>query len=169
LRIELQMISLVATSQDSVFHPRTTPLMKSTPRLPSVLIADDDLDCRFLIERLLQKAGVRNPLVVVDGGAAAIEYLRATCPAAGGKRGAKPAAAFIDVKMPGVDGFKVLRWARKKKALRKMKVFMLTSSDLEKDRERAAELGADGYLVKYPTPEALAEILRAARVPGLAR
>ncbi|MDO8544647.1 MAG: response regulator [Opitutaceae bacterium] len=134
--------------------------MKSLPQLPPVLIADDDPDGRFLTQRLLHKAGVTNPIVAVENGEAAIAYLRSTCPAAGGKRCQKPVAAFIDIKMPVVDGFGVLRWARRKKALRKMKIFMLSSSDLDADRGHAAELGADGYLVKYPTPETFSELLR---------
>lgn len=141
--------------------------MKPNRKLPTVLIADDDPDARYLVERLLRRTGMSNPIVTVDGGAAAIEFLRSTCPAAGGRRSHKPAVAFIDVKMPQVDGFKVLRWVRKKKALQRTRIFMLSSSDLPRDRERAAELGADGYLVKYPAPSVLIKVLRAALIPGI--
>jgi DNA-binding response OmpR family regulator len=47
-----------------------------------------------------------------------------------------------------LDGFDVLRWLKEESSLKLLPVTVLTSSDAEKDVERAYELGANSYLVK---------------------
>ena len=133
--------------------------------MPPVLVVDDDPDAIFLSRRALLKAGLKNPIVTVASGEEAVAYLRNCCLAAGSVRGRKPVALFLDVHMPRMDGFKVLRWVRKKKAFGRMKKFILTTSDSPADRAQALELGADGYLVKHPTPEAMAQAVRDALAP----
>jgi two-component system response regulator len=140
--------------------------MCAKAQLPPVLIADDDPDALFLSRRLLLKAGLKNPVVEVHGGAEAITYLRGSCPAAGAPRGAKPAAIFVDLKMPRVTGFQVLRWACRKRAFLHTWKFVLTSSDHPRDRSLAEDLGVDGYLVKYPSVADLAELVERIRTPA---
>jgi DNA-binding NarL/FixJ family response regulator len=116
----------------------------------------------YLGKFALARAGVRNPVVTAGGGVEAIDFLRSTCQAAGAIKGSKPGVVLLDIKMPVVNGFKVLQWLKTKKALQHTKVVMLTSSTDPADATRAADLGADGYVVKYPTPDALAKIVEAA-------
>jgi two-component system response regulator len=140
--------------------------MTTSARLPCILIVDDNPDELFLTQRALRKAGVRNPIATATGGAAAIEHLRTSCLAGGGNRLNKPAVLFVDIKMPAVDGFKVIKWARKKRAYRKLKIFVLTNSDEPRDVNLAKQLRVDGYLVKYPTPSILAWLMRQALAPA---
>jgi CheY-like chemotaxis protein len=58
---------------------------------------------------------------------------------------------FLDLKMPGVNGFEVLKWMRAQSV--NIPVAILTSSPEDIDRERARELGAECYLLKPPTKE----------------
>jgi CheY-like chemotaxis protein len=116
----------------------------------------------YLGKFALARAGLTNPVVTAGGGAEAIDFLRSTCMAAGGIKGSKPGVVLLDINMPIVSGFKVLRWLKTKKALQHTKVLMLTSSTDPVDATRAADLGADGYVVKYPTPDELAAIIRTA-------
>ena len=125
-----------------------------------MLVVDDSPEDLFLFKEVLGKAHVNNPVVTAESGAKAIAYLRKSCQAGGSPRGCKPAVIFIDIKMPVMDGFKVLRWVRRKKAFLKSKVIMLTSSEDPKDLQRATESGADGYLLKHPTPGTLAFMIR---------
>ena len=78
------------------------------------------------------------------------------------RRGAHPLPSIIllDLKMPFLDGFEVLTWIRKQPELAKTPVAVLTSSAEERDRRRAAELGAKAYFVKPPKPETIKEISR---------
>lgn len=122
-----------------------------------VLLIDDSHEDLFLIKRLLARAGIKQPIVTVDGGEEAIVFLRAAAlPAA---EDLLPCAIFCDVKMPKQNGFDVLEWVRSEKALNGVPVIMLTGGDVPADRERARELGAARFLVKFPTPDVLREII----------
>ena len=62
----------------------------------------------------------------------------------------EPDMVFLDLKMPGMDGFDVLSWMRQDRGLT-VPVAVLTSSPEDSDRKRARQLGADCYLLKPPT------------------
>ena len=140
--------------------------MPKAARLPLLLVADDSPDDLHLFQQLLKKAGVKNPVATVEDGRQAISFLRASCLAGGSPRGRKPAVIFLDVNMPNAGGFEVLQWIRRKKAFLKSKVIMMTTSDEPRDIQRASELGADGYLLKYPNPGSIAFVIRDATQPG---
>ncbi len=106
------------------------------------------------------KAGISGPFVTAASGSEAIRCLRNSCPAAHGGRGRKPVMLFLDINMPGGDGFVVLRWIRRKPAFRKTKVIMLSNSSHVADRRQALELGADAYVVKHGSVTTLADTLR---------
>jgi CheY-like chemotaxis protein len=59
-----------------------------------------------------------------------------------------PTLVLLDLKMPGVDGFDVLKWLRLQPGLRRLLVVVFTSSDYPGDVNRAYELGANSYLLK---------------------
>lgn len=128
---------------------------------PPVLVVDDDSDWRTLTRHMLAKAGIANPVVAVASVDAAKTYLRACCPSAGGRRSAKPAVVLLDINMPASSGFDVLKWIKRKNAFRRTKVIMWSSSEDEKDRQRAVELKADAYLVKHSLGSIVAAAVRA--------
>jgi CheY-like chemotaxis protein len=132
------------------------------PLLPTLLVVDDEPDARFLIVHALRKAGIGHPIATAVDGAAAIDYLRGSCPAGGGARGRKPALVLLDVHMPRMNGFEVLRWIRRKRTFDRAKVILLTSSDDPRDLARARALGADAYLLKFPSPLVLGAVVRQA-------
>jgi CheY-like chemotaxis protein len=70
-----------------------------------------------------------------------------------------PFLVFLDLKMPYVDGFEVLSWIKKHPELESVAVVVLTSSDEERDHQRAYALGARSYLVKPPESTAIKDIL----------
>jgi DNA-binding response OmpR family regulator len=61
--------------------------------------------------------------------------------------------------MPQTDGFEFCTWIRSQKGLAGVRLVILSSSDLERDVKRARALGADEYLVKLPTVEAMTKLL----------
>ncbi len=55
---------------------------------------------------------------------------------------------LLDIKMPGTDGFDVLRWIRHQPQFAPLCIVMLTSSDEIRDVNLAYQLGANSFLVK---------------------
>ena len=75
---------------------------------------------------------------------------------------AQLAVIVLDIGLPGIDGFEVLRRLRERGAA--TPVLLLTARDAVEDRVRGLESGADDYLVKpFATPELVARIRALAR------
>lgn len=55
---------------------------------------------------------------------------------------------LLDIVMPGMDGFEVLRERQQSEIFKKIPVIVLTMSDKKEDQELAEQLGADGFLLK---------------------
>jgi len=84
-------------------------------------------------------------LIAFESGSELLAYLDAV--EEGGQE--MPSLVLLDINMPGMDGFEVLRHIRARKRFRKVPiVVMLTDSDDPRDVERAYEHGASGYQVK---------------------
>ena len=122
------------------------------------LLVEDNEDDVFFMERAFQQAGVHNPLHVVKNGEEAIEYLSGQNQFSDRQEHPLPDLIFLDLKMPGVNGFEVLKWMRDQPL--NMPVAVLTSSPEEIDRQRAFELGAGCYLLKPPTKEMVLDCIK---------
>ena len=59
-----------------------------------------------------------------------------------------PSLVLLDLKLPGVDGFEVLRQVKSAPILRRLPVIILTSSKEEGDRALTYDIGANSYIVK---------------------
>lgn len=121
-----------------------------------VLLVDDEPEALYLFARMLVNAGIREQIDVADSGEDAITYLQ-RC-----RMGDLPwpAAVFLDIRMPMVDGFAVLAWAREHGVLERTTVVMLTSSEEPEDVSQAFELGAHYYIPKEAERDQLTELLR---------
>ena len=122
------------------------------------LLVEDNEDDVFFMERAFQQAGVHNPLHVVRNGEEAIEYLSGQNDFSDRERYPLPDLIFLDLKMPGVNGFEVLKWMSEQSL--KLPVAVLTSSPEEIDRQRAFDLGAECYLLKPPSKEMVLDCIR---------
>ncbi len=139
--------------------------MRRTHEERCVLLVDDEPEAVYLFARMLVNAGIRHQIDVADGGEEAVAYLE-RC-AAG--EYPWPAAVFLDIKMPVMDGFAVLEWARDHDVLAKTVMVMLTSSEEPEDVSMAFDLGAHYYIPKDAPWEKLNDILREAmRRSGIA-
>ena len=126
----------------------------------TLLVVEDNEDDVFFMRRALKTVAPKLPVRFVTDGRAALQYLRGTDSFTDREQNPFPALVFLDLKIPFVHGLEVLAAIRGDAALKSLRVFVLTSSSEEKDRSRADQLGAQGYLVKPPTPEMLEPILR---------
>lgn len=113
-----------------------------------ILLVEDRRDDVFLFKRALASAGVSNAVFVVRNGGMASQYLAGVGAYQNHCEFPLPDLMVVDLKMPGMDGFELLSWVRQQPGLRSLRTIVLTSSDDEKDVTRAAELGANCFLVK---------------------
>src|SRR5437879_6114874 len=113
-----------------------------------ILIAEDREDDIFVIRRAFEKAHLLNPLQVVRDGEEAIAYLKGEGKFANRGEYPLPELLLLDLKMPRIDGFEVLRWIRQQPGLNALRVVVLTSSEDIRDVNQAYRLGANSFLVK---------------------
>src|SRR4029077_5000575 len=114
----------------------------------TILLAEDREDDIQLIEKSFQKAKIFNPLFIVRDGEEAINYLSGAGRYADRAQYPLPALFLLDLKMPGTDGFDVLRWISTQPDLKSLRVIVLTCSESIRDVETAYKLGASSFLVK---------------------
>jgi CheY-like chemotaxis protein len=129
-----------------------------------ILLVEDDRDDVFLMQRAMLKANLSFPMHNARDGQEALDYLQGTDKYSDRAAYPFPALILLDLKIPYVHGFEVLRWIKQQSALAQMPVVILTSSLEERDREQAQVLGANGFVVKPPTPEKLLQLFQA--IPG---
>ena len=127
---------------------------------PVILLVEDDENDVFFLHRALKKAEIDFPVHVTVNGQDALDYLGGA-----GKFGDRaqyplPSIVFLDLKLPFVGGLDVLAWIRSQTSLKELPVVVLTSSAEDRDRQKAAELGAKAYFVKPPTPEMMKEAMK---------
>ncbi len=116
----------------------------SIPNPRIVLLVEDSDDDAFFFERSLKNAGIPGQLIRVADGGAAVEYLERA--SAASKDLLQTHVVFLDLKLPVLSGFEVLRWIRERSL--SVEVLVLSGSDLDLDIEAATRLGASDYLVK---------------------
>ncbi|HUR59712.1 MAG TPA: response regulator [Opitutaceae bacterium] len=121
------------------------------------LIAEDNPDDMFQFTRLLKSTGATNSLHHALTSKEAIELLERVT--GRGALVACPAAAFVDVRLNGGDGFDVLAWIRKHRAFDALPVIMLADTDDPREIARSTKLGAQCHLIKYPSKAIFARIL----------
>jgi CheY-like chemotaxis protein len=114
----------------------------------TILLAEDREDDILLVQRAFEKSGIRNPLFVVRDGEEAMNYLSGVFPFSDRVSFPMPALFLLDLKMPRVDGFDVLRWLKTQPDLASLRVVVLTSSEDIRDVTKAYHLGASSFLVK---------------------
>ncbi len=125
----------------------------------AVLYVEDDLTDVFLLQRAWQQAGLPNPLHVVKDGQEAMDYLSGTGDYADRAAHPFPALVLLDLNLPKINGFELLKWIRESPLIRALKVVVLSSSDDPLDIRRAEELEVSGYWVKPSDPRTLGEMI----------
>jgi CheY-like chemotaxis protein len=126
-----------------------------------ILLVEDRGDDILLVQRALARAKVVNPLFVVRNGEEAISYLRGEGQYRNRAEYPVPDLMLLDLKMPGLDGFDVLKWVRSQPAFKALRIVVLTSSEQVYDVDKAYSLGANSFLVKPSSFDNYVEVLRA--------
>lgn len=138
-----------------LFHPKVAmelwqdsgsiwPVFEHAPEpLPSlkleggvILVVDDDPLNREMLDRRLRRQGFT--VVQASGGAEALELARSS----------HPDLVLLDMVMPGMDGFQVLKQIKIDRTLRALSVIMLSASDEAATAVQCIKMGADDFLPK---------------------
>jgi len=126
----------------------------------TILLVEDDPNDVLLIQRASSKARLAYPIQIVEDGEVAVAYLAGRGQYADRERYPLPALMLLDLKLPRKSGHEVLSWLRQQPGLKRLPVVVLTSSQEPSDVNRAYDLGANSYLVKPVTFDALQEMVR---------
>ena len=113
----------------------------------TILVAEDSEMDAFVLRKAFSMAGLPHKLVFVNDGGQAIDYLKGMPPYSDRERFPAPDLLLLDLKMPKVDGFQVLRWMQFL-GLDNIPVVVLSGSNLDSDKDEAMRLGANEYHVK---------------------
>jgi two-component system, response regulator len=113
-----------------------------------ILLVEDNPDDEALTLRALKKNNISNEVVVAHDGSEALDYLFGEGMYAGRDTQIVPQVVLLDLKLPKVDGFDVLRKMRADDRTKRLPVVILTSSNEEQDRISGYDLGANSYVRK---------------------
>jgi len=113
---------------------------------PEILIVEDEPSIAEVVELYLRRAGYR--VQIIADGNLALSLLERHL----------PDLLILDVMLPGVDGFSILRWIRDRSDT---PVIFITALREEVDRIAGLEMGADDYVVKPFSPQELVSRVRA--------
>ncbi len=130
--------------------------------MKTLLFVDDEPNDRLLVELGCERAGVSFLLKTVESGVEAIRYLSGEGRFADRVEHPLPDLIFLDLKMPEMDGFQVLRWIRSHPATRVTPVAVYSASFIPEDISKGYADGANYFITKPSDLTVLIEILRAA-------
>ena len=111
----------------------------------TILLVDDDPDCRLLIRDAIAECKVSNSVFEAANGVEALEFLKRRGKFANAPR---PGLIYLDLEMPGMDGQATLKAIKADPDLRDIPVVMMTGVCDEKEMKTAAANGANSYTVK---------------------
>ena len=116
----------------------------------TILLVDDDPDCRMLIRDAISECKVSNQVFEVSNGAEALDFLYGRGKHAGA---AKPGLIYLDIEMPGMDGQTTLKHVRSDPQFREVPIVMMTGVADEQQMQQAAANGANSYTIKPANAE----------------
>ena len=131
-------------------------------QLRPVLLAEDNLEDVYLIQKALLESKARNPLQVVHNGHEAIQYLAGEGPYSDRNAYPFPALFLLDLIMPVKGGLEVLRWLAEHRDIpRKLPVVVLSSAELPEETQKAYAMDIQACIVK---PLGFAELRERIRI-----
>jgi CheY-like chemotaxis protein len=133
---------------------------KDTATALNVLLVEDSEDDRYFFLHAFKQAGITAKLFMANDGEEALEYFQNQGRFADPERFPSPDIVFLDLKMPGRNGYDVLRWMGERSLADRIKVVVLSGSHEPQDMELTRKLGARDYIVKPITTERLQQLLR---------
>ena len=113
-----------------------------------VLVVEDDENDALLLKTAFEDAGIKASVHLVCDGREAVDYLQLVSPFGRRTSCPLPNLLIVDLKLPRMDGWELLKWLRKQPGLKDVFVAVLSGSCCEEDFDRAYACGADLCLSK---------------------
>lgn len=117
--------------------------------MPKVLVVDDEPNIVLSLEFLMQQAGFE--VTTAEDGGSALARVAEAC----------PDLILLDISLPDLSGFEVLERLRQTPRGATLPIIMLTAHGREVEREKGLALGADDYITKPFSTQALVEKVKA--------
>jgi len=117
-----------------------------------VLVIEDSPEDFEVLARGFGKAGIMTPLYRCHDGQEALDFVYGVGKFAKDMSVVRPSLILLDLNMPGIDGFGVLKTIKNHKDLKSIPVIVLSTSSKPSDVQKCYELGANSYIAK---PESL--------------
>lgn len=127
-----------------------------------ILIAEDDADDRFLLQAAFEENGFDDQLQFVENGLEVVQYLK-DCLSLPLSESRFPRFVLLDLNMPKKDGREVLREIKQDPQLQQIPVVIFSTTNNEQEIRRCYELGANSYITKPNSFEALVRTVAALR------
>lgn len=124
-----------------------------------LLVEDNRMDVELTLDAF-REARLLNSVHVAPNGQDALDYLFGRGRYADRNSYPLPHLILLDLKLPGIDGFEVLRRIKATLILKRLPVIILTSSRDEGDRALSYDNGANSYLVKPVSFEGFMDVVR---------
>ncbi|HRG37214.1 MAG TPA: response regulator [Bacteroidia bacterium] len=121
----------------------------------TIIIADDDIDDQEFLKTAIQEVNPKANVLCVSDGSELMNVLETKT----AHDFSYPDLIFLDLNMPLMDGYEVLRSMKINVHLKSIPVFVLTTSEFEYDKIKSIAYGADGFYSKPMTPTALKNIV----------
>jgi CheY-like chemotaxis protein len=127
---------------------------------PLILVADDDLDDRFLLQAAFAENGNQEDLAFVENGAEVMDYLSNM---EYDDTTRYPDIIILDLNMPKKNGKEVLFELKKHPRFKHIPVIIYTTTKNDQEIRKCYELGANTYIVKPISVETLKEVVLSIR------
>jgi CheY-like chemotaxis protein len=125
-----------------------------------VLYAEDEPDDVLFMRRAFKQEGLADSLRAVGDGRDAIDYLAGKGVYADRGQHPLPALILLDLNLPVVSGFEVLKWLSGRPELKELAAVVFSSSEREDDKVRARDLGAREFIQKPSSTEGLKVVVQ---------
>jgi CheY-like chemotaxis protein len=124
-----------------------------------LLVEDNHMDIALTLDAF-REAKLKNTIQVVRSGQEALDYLSGRDKYNDRSIFPMPNLILLDLKMPGIDGFEVLRRIKNTDKLKRIPVIILTSSKEDGDRALSYDIGANSYLLKPISFEGFTDVVK---------
>jgi CheY-like chemotaxis protein len=118
------------------------------PRPNLILIVEDYEDDAKLLQVMLAQCGIANAVRIALSAEEALNYLAGGPPFSNRAEHPLPAVIFVDLKLPGISGFDLLRWVKQHPELKNIFIVVLSATGDLMSVQAAYALGANSFLIK---------------------